>query len=259
MNVIDQFAELLDRELLVSRRVLEHVPEGRDGRRRHPGFVAVLGFLLLLHFGSAPRAVAAQFAAGVSVSTLGWGVELAATLGSRFGLRLGAHQGSVDRDFTEDGVDYEGDLELESASLLLDWHPTGGAFRLSGGAIVNRNEIVARASADDLLLEIGDVVIPASQVASLRGTASFDSHSPYLGIGASTHFGRERGWGFLFDLGVVFQGSPEVDLEGSLIPELATLEPLFQTQLRIEEENLEREIDEYDLYPVISLGVSFSF
>ena len=57
----------------------------------------------------------------------------------------------------------------------------------------------------------------------------------------------------------MFQGSPEVDLEGSLIPELATLEPLFQTQLRIEEENLEREIDEYDLYPVISLGVSFSF
>jgi hypothetical protein len=230
-----------------------------DRRRRYPRFLALAGFLLLTHLGSAPRAVAAEIAAGVSVSTLGWGVELSATLGSRFGLRLGAHQGSVDRDFTEDGVDYEGDLELENASLLLDWHPTGGAFRFSGGAIVNHNEIVARASADDLLLEIGNVVIPASQVASLRGTASFDSLSPYLGIGASTRFGRERGWGFLFDLGVVFQGSPEVDLEGSLIPELAALEPLFQAELRIEEENLEREIDEYDLYPVISLGVSYSF
>lgn len=206
-----------------------------------------------------PVALAAEVAVGASVSTLGLGVEVAAPLSDHLGVRFGAHKGSLDRDFTEDGVDYVGELELENASLLLDWHPTGGAFRISAGALVNRNEVVARASADDLVLEIGNVDIPSTAVESLRGTASFDRLSPYFGLGASTDFGRDGRWGLLFDLGVALQGSPEVDLEGSLIPELAALEPIFQAQLLIEEGNLEREIDEYDLYPVISIGVSYTF
>jgi len=215
--------------------------------------------LVQVLFALAPAALSAEVAVGVSVSTLGLGVEAELPLGERFGLRLGAHKGSVDRDFTEDGVDYVGDLELENASLLLDWHPTGGAFRISAGALLNGNEVVARASADDLVLEIGNLPIPASAVESLRGTASFDTFSPYIGLGASTNFGDSGRWGFLFDAGVALQGSPEVDLEGSLIPELEDLEPLFQVQLLIEEQNLEREIGEYDLYPVISIGVSYSF
>jgi hypothetical protein len=222
-----------------------------------PPVIFLTGLVVLLF--AAPAALSAEVAVGASISTLGVGVEAAFPLGDRFALRLGAHKGSVGRDFTEDGVDYVGDLELENASLLVDWHPAGGAFRISAGGLVNRNEVVARASADDLLLEIGNVAIPSEAVESFRGTVSFDNLSPYLGIGASTSFGRDGSWGFLFDLGVAFQGSPEVDLRGSLVPELAALEPLFQTQILVEEQNLEREIDDYDLYPVISIGVSYSF
>ena len=224
---------------------------------RQPGALCLLLLLLLLSV--APAALPAEVAVGASVSTLGLGVEAAFPLGDRFGLRVGAHKGTIDRDFSEDGVDYVGNLELENASLFLDWHPTGGAFRISAGALLNGNEVVARASADDLLLEIGNLPIPATAVESLNGTASFDTFSPFIGLGVSTNFGRDGRWGFLFDAGVALQGSPEVDLQGSLIPELSDLEPLFQIQLLIEEQNLEREIGDYDLYPVISIGVTYSF
>jgi len=217
-----------------------------------------LGFVLLL-LALAPTALSAEIAVGASVSTLGFGVDAELPLGEHFAVRLGAHKATVGRDFSEDGVDYKGDLELENGSLLLDWHPTGGAFRISAGAVLDGNEVVARVSEDDILLEIGNLPIPASAVGSLHGTVSFDSVAPYAGLGFSTNFGRGGHWGFLFDAGVLFQGSPEVDLEGSLVPELAALEPLFQIQLLIEEQNLESDIDEYNLYPVISFGVSYSF
>jgi hypothetical protein len=55
----------------------------------------------------------------------------------------------------------------------------------------------------------------------------------------------------------MFTGSPQVDLTatgGTL-----SNDPNFQTQLAQEEQNLQDEISDYEVYPVVQAGLTFSF
>jgi hypothetical protein len=55
----------------------------------------------------------------------------------------------------------------------------------------------------------------------------------------------------------MFTGSPQVDLTASG----GTLanDPNFQTQLALEEQTLQDDINDYEIYPVVQAGLTFSF
>lgn len=65
------------------------------------------------------------------------------------------------------------------------------------------------------------------------------------------------------DLGVIFQGEGEVTLT-PIIPAGSPLnDPLARQALQIlidrEEQDLQDDVADYDLYPVVSLGISYRF
>ena len=194
-------------------------------------------------------------AVGVGGSTLGYQVALSQSVSENVNLKLTYNTASQSFDGETDGVNYDYNFEFESTSLLIDWHVFGGGFRLTTGALINDNEIFAQSDISGLTLEVGDTVFTSAEVGRLEGDISFDSYAPYLGLG----WGRSisDGFSFSFDLGVVFQGEPTVNLQtvgGTLSDNSLLLE-----EVEREEQELQDDANDFDVYPVISLGLFYNF
>lgn len=200
--------------------------------------------------------VAADTSLGGKAATLGAGLELEQNFNDTFGARLGANYFSYTYTGTEDDIAYDFDLDLLSFSAMVDWHPFSGTFRLTGGVLYNGNELNASAQ-PTLSYDIGGTVYTAAQVGNMNGVIDFDDFAPYAGLGWNSTWGDEEGsWGLIADVGVVFQGKPKVDLTADGL--LAT-DPGFLTDLAAEEASLQESLDQFELYPVIAIGITRSF
>ncbi len=217
-------------------------------RKTGPVLTLIAASLLLTSHARADTAV------GLGISTLGFNIELSQSLGEALALRLGYNTASYDTDGETDGIDYEYELDWSSASLLLDWHPFGNGFRLSVGGLANDNSIDAQSKSFDGSVEVGDVNFTAAQVGRIEGEIDFDSVAPYAGIG----WGRmpESGLGFTFDLGVAFQGSPDVELKS--VGGTLSGDPTLNAAIDAEEQELEDDVEDFDLYPVVKLNLVYT-
>lgn len=218
--------------------------------------VVIWCFTLCLVLFGASWSFAGNTSVGLKASTLGGGVEIEQNFNNTFGGRLGLNYFTYNYDGTEDDISYDFDLDLFSIAALIDWHPFDGSFRVTAGGIYNGNEINADATPVGSY-EIGDTTYTAAEVGNLNGTIDFDDFAAYTGIGWNTAFDNEEtGWGFIADIGVVFQGTSEARLSAN-----GTLanDPTFQTELKKEQQALQDDLDEFELYPVVSVGVTYSF
>lgn len=229
-----------------------------------PSFAKTAGvFLLVPILGAAWTPARAEVALGAKVGTLGAGVELTAGLSPQWNARFGLQGGSVtDRREVSD-IEYDATVDLRSASALLDWHPGGRGFRLSGGVLYNGTEIEGRSLLPRSgIYEIGGVPLPASQVGTLSAVAEFDPLAPYAGLGWGNALagGKVR---FSFDLGVLFQGEADIRLRANLPPGSPLDTPVareaLDVLLELEAQDLERDAEDYDLYPVAAIGITYRF
>ena len=211
--------------------------------------------------------------AGAHAGTLGLGATIGYDFSEKFGIR-----GTLNRfDYEVDDVadEYSGDLELRSLGMLLDWHPRGGGFRVTAGAMSNQSAIAAMAATDSV--EIGRRNYAGT--ADLK--ADFDAIAPYIGMGWSG--GRTDGLRVLVDIGVLVQGAPSVSASGRVsesglgtcgftvsssgIPTLSgnlcgidtSLGDELIANLRMEHRELTADVEDFELWPVLKLGVAYSF
>lgn len=184
-------------------------------------------------------------AAGVEVkmSTLGAGIDLSWPINDSLTTRLGLNRFNYNTNLNEGGIRYDAELDLSSYGLFLDWHPFRGTFRLTAGYVSNDNSISGRASGN---LQVGS---GSYTNIDLRGSITFDSGA-YLGIGWGNR--APKGWSFTADIGVLQQGSPGVRLRD-------TTGQVSSTDLTQEASQLEDGLSNFKLYPVLGVGVSYSF
>jgi len=211
--------------------------------------VSGLGLCLLV-FGGVAHADSA-FGMGLKAGTTGFGIEAVYGLSDKWNLRGALNGFSYDTDFEEEGIDYDADLRLRSASMMVDWHVFDGGFRLSAGAFSNRNKLVGVAEADDL--EIGDNIYAA------RAEVDIDwrRFAPYAGIGWGNSLKGGR-LSFSTDLGVMFTGSPTARLTAT--ERSGAVDPAdFEADVRREEANLNDEISDVKYWPVLTVGVTYRF
>lgn len=220
------------------------------------------GWLCLAAFAVAPLvAVAADSEAGPAIaariSTLGIGLEFAVPLApDRLNVRFAGTMGGLNYTDTQRDLDYEVEARLRTGAALLDWHPGGGGFRFSFGAMYNGNTLdgTARPLAP---AKIGNVRFTPEQIGTLRAAVDFPALAGYFGIGFGNAAGSGSRWTVLFDLGVMFHSAPDFQLsaDGTLADE-----PLFRAEL--ERERAEIETDYVRLaryYPVVSFGLGYRF
>lgn len=199
---------------------------------------------------------AAGIGAGGKVSSLGVGGELVGGVMDNLNLRAGIQGITYDYDDTYSGIYYEAELELFSTMLLLDFFPLSNNFRISGGMMLNKNELIVTGTAEDGTYNIGGVTYPSSLVGSVTGTMDFNTVSPYVGFGYGGLLTESGDWHFFMDIGILYQGSP--NLSYTATGPLAS-NPTFQADLEREKQELEEDIDEFEYYPVISMGIMYQF
>ena len=195
-------------------------------------------------------------AATAKIGTLGLGIELTKGITDNMNVRAGLNGFSYDYSSVESNVDYKFDLDLRSVSLLADWYPGSGGFRLTGGALLNGNEISGRARPTDGTYEIDGVNYDSADVGTLSAKIDFKSLAPYVGIGWGNALGTDARWHFALDVGLLFQGSPSARLSADGI--LAS-DPVFQENLRNEQASLQNDVDDFKYYPVFSVGIGYRF
>ena len=223
---------------------------------------------------------------GGHASTLGFGLTGGIDF-NRVTARAVYNRFDLDIDRTVSGNPYDGDLGLQSYGALLDWHPwSGRGFSVTGGILVNENRAEASTMGADL--DIGGT--------SYSGNASVDADygdnaSPYLGIGWRSGRGRDKaGFSFFVDVGVLFQGTPLLTASGSLSAaglgtcnvnvtntgqasirgdtctrfiegsdQLTEQANQLIADLESEHQDLADDLDDFKVWPVVLLGIGYSF
>lgn len=190
---------------------------------------------------------------GAKAGTLGLGLEGTWRPVPYLDFRAGFNTFSMDDERSEAGIDYDVDLDLSTFYATANLRAPLTPFRATVGVFSNSNE-VALASRDSSSFTIGSTTFTGDEVGTLRGDVGFDSIAPYAGVGLDFRFIDRIG--LHFDAGVLFQGTPELALnaDGAIASD-----PTFQAELEAERAELQDELDDFELYPVVSVGLSVNF
>ena len=194
------------------------------------------------------------------IGTLGYGAELNFAISDNFSARFGYNAFTYKYNATSSTVNYDFKLQLRTVSLLADWYPFEGSFRTSGGLVYNDNRVGLNGLPTSGSYTINGVTYPSADIGSLKGTLSFNNVAPYLGIGWGNPVAKDKGWGMVSDIGVLFQGSPKTSLVvtcGAGIPALTCTQ--LQSDAAAENAKLETDLKKFKLWPVISIGISYQW
>ena len=199
---------------------------------------------------------------GLRAGTTGVGAEVGLGLTGKLNLR--GHFSTFSYGYTESTTDedpnltVDGDASLGAMSAFLDLHPFGNSFRLSAGVGTNNFDVSATGRALDAVC-FGDELpdggcdgkeFSPEKLGSLKGSVSYaSSMHPYMGIGFGSLGNGESLITVLFDLGVFYTGSPEIDLDN---------DGLFRPTTEAENiQVLNDGLESFKWYPVLSIGVGF--
>ena len=182
---------------------------------------------------------------GIRAGTTGVGADLGWDIAPTLGGRVGISAMNVNTDFDTSSANYDAKVKLANLNLFLDWSPLG-PFRITGGFIANDNKI-------DLTGR------PTSGVAAgttLTGQVTPErSFAPYLGVGYGNVW--TKGINFYFDLGVMFQGSPQVSsltCQGNAAQCAAA-----QPQIEAERQRVQDELNRFKYFPVANIGLTIGW
>ena len=211
--------------------------------------------LLAAGIAAAGAAHALDMGVGLRLGTTGLGADVGFRLTDSLTARIGYSGGSLNRDFEEDDITYDAEVKLSNFSALVDWK-FWRQMRLTAGIVHAKNKGDLVGTPTGGTFTINGVDYAAAEVGTLSGTVRMGkSATPYLGIGYGDI--TRKGLSFFMDLGVMFQGSPRIDLAANC----GTTARCAQLQADVEREEAELREDLEDLkyYPVLSLGLAYGW
>lgn len=201
---------------------------------------------------------------GADMSTLGFGATATRRITPRVNLRGAINGFSLGADVEDTDVSYDVDLTLLNVSTLVDYHPFKKlGFRITGGLVFNDNKLEGSGrpsgAIGDQTFTFNDTVYKLSDVGSVDAEIDFGTPvAPYLGLGWGNAVRPGQRWGFSANLGVMFTGSPSVDITPNTTLTGAALTTLL-SNIDAEEQKLEDDLGILSVYPVLSIGVTYHF
>jgi hypothetical protein len=208
---------------------------------------------------------------GVKVSTLGVGVEAATPLAEKFNVRGGFNMFRYSRAITNNGIQYNAQLQFQSAEAHLDWFPFWGIHVSPGILFYNGNQLTATAAVPGgQTFSAGGTTYESDPATPVTGTGklNFLRVSPSIMVGVGNLIPRNgRHYSFLFEVGGAYQGSARValNLAGNVCDTTGTFcraissDPTVQANIQAQQVKIQNDVNPYRFFPVISLGVGFNF
>lgn len=197
-----------------------------------------------------------KFALGLGVGTTGGTVEGKYALSDTLAVRGNINLLKVSVDDEYDDVDYDAEFDATTFGGFVDFAPFKNGFVLSGGAYLGDKVLDLDATPANSV-EIGGQTFTPEEVGTLTGRAELNNFAPYAGIGYDGFMGGSKNWSFNARAGVMFTGSPDVDLvsaNGTLSGDAR-----LQNEINAEIQAIEDDADEFKYYPVLTLGVARRF
>lgn len=202
-------------------------------------------------------AQAVETAVGITAGTFGAGAEVTFGINENISIRGLFTAFDHDETLDADGVDYNTELELGGFGIMFDYHPFGGKFRLSTGLLKN-NTGVTGVARPTVATQIGDNVndtFGGTAGDQINLTLDAGGTVPYFGIGFGSAASEGMPFGFGVDLGVMPM-SPDIDVQ--LVGDLSSI-AILQLAIDQEEENIRKDLSEFELWPVLQVKASYRF
>ncbi|WP_298137618.1 hypothetical protein [Acidiferrobacter sp.] len=196
----------------------------------------------------------------VGASTLGLGVQVStALIPGTLDLAVGINHVSESRAGTytssNNAIPYNATLRLQTIPVLLNYYPFAGVFRITGGAMINQNRVTAYSYDPSGSYVINGDTYTGAEVGTFSGQLTYRRVAPYLGIGWGSKAARRSGFSMGFDIGVLFTGSADVQLNASNPYNNATL----ASDVAAAQANANARARSYKLWPVIGLRLGYDF
>ena len=190
--------------------------------------------------------------AGLKAGTLGVGVDFSIPLSQSFSLRLNVNGLKLNIDTSKDGVDYNSDIELLTAGAMIDYYPFyDGSFHITAGGYYYANNLKSQGTIPKGNYTVGGIPIIINTATSVDITLDFPEFAPYIGIG---YGGREisKGWNWGIDIGVMYHGEGDLTLTENSID-------ILEVDRAREEKNMQDDVRDIPIYPVVMIGITYSF
>ncbi len=189
------------------------------------------------------------FSIGAEAGTTGLGGNVGWRFMNHFGVESGLDYFSYTYNGTIKDNKFDATLRLMSEPLSLEVFPwKRSSFHISLGALFNENRL--NGSDNGSLTLNGD-----KYTGSLSLLYKPETVDPYVGIGGNVYFDKAKHWSLMGALGVFYEGDGSVSLTGSSTTPGAT----FQTDLQNEKSKVQSYARDLKLWPVIKVGVTYSF
>ncbi|MBM3329540.1 MAG: hypothetical protein FJY67_08740 [Calditrichaeota bacterium] len=210
-------------------------------------FVLVVALIMLI---SSASQADLGVALGIKGGSLGAGVELSKRIYGKWTVRGALNQFTykLDGDIEDKDMAYEADLNLSSWSVILDWHPWNGVFRLCGGIVNNGNNFVGVIKSTKTYTVGGRSLTPEDQ-GELEATIDWEPMAPYIGFGWGNATEPGKFFGLNLDIGAMFQNAPSVTMKGTKMMQA----------MEAEAPKIEDSLSGAKTWLVASLGFSFHF
>lgn len=220
----------------------------------------------------------------IEAGTQGIGMSIGYEFNEHLKLRLrGAYLGYSHNDDWGDGrLTSQGKLDFDGSNvgMILDYHPWGGRFRISGGLNFSNTEVELKthlqgnadlsgaASMSVNEYEFGGITYAAKgNSGSMQGTYGWNTAQPYLGIGWSSDGEGDRSLYFTVDLGVNFIGSGSLSVSASdniMMKDASgnwqkATNGAIEHSVRQEGKDFFKIADDLFVYPVLQVGMGFRF
>jgi hypothetical protein len=189
-------------------------------------------------------------AIGLKSSSFGFGGEIVAAVSPKIHLRLGGTYMRLAFAYQDEGFALDGDnkILLGSVSLIADWQFSKNAY-LCAGVLHSMNSLTLT-GVSTRTFTIGAISVDPDKVGSLTYDIKANMPlSPYLGFGLGRNITKDGLVGFAIEVGVVYQGSPEVNLVGT-----GMISPTASEEQR---QILEDNVSDVTLYPMLSAQLTF--
>jgi hypothetical protein len=225
-----------------------------------------------------------RMSVGAGLSPLGIGLQVSTDLNAHFNLRGIGNIFSYSTSITSSGIPVNATLTLGSGGAMVDYYPFHPGFRVSAGLLfVNQNGASATASipgGNSITLNnqtyFSADANPNTGATPLAGNGSLALNSvkpsAVISTGWGNHVKRSGHWAVPVELGVAFIGQPKVNLALSgwactdpnqiNCTDIAGNSPIaqeFQSNLNAQIAKWNSNLTGLQTYPIISVGVAYSF
>lgn len=202
-----------------------------------------------------------SFNVGFKAGTLGVGLDISKAINEDISLRLninGFVYNTTDDSLFSYAIESDKEYTLQTVGLLMDYHLL--QLRVTAGAYLNNNKIVYKAKPEGINeLNFNGTYYGLDQIVKSDTTITFDNIAPYIGVGWGNNTNR-RGWNVTLDVGLLYHGEPNVDIDVTINDSVpSAVEDSINAAIEVEEKIQEEDYSSFPFYPVVMVGINYSF